>query len=89
LGKVTREKEILIAQCHIEIQTLGMYSKTVYFNSELKIKVLPKDSHEQVEEVVDVQKQLTRVKGAEIIKQADELDKLYSYDQAEKLISEF
>jgi uncharacterized protein YegL len=89
LNKVTEEKEILIAQCHIQIDTLGVASKTVHFNSELKIKVLPSGSAEIVEDVVDVQKQYTRVKGAEVIELADKLERESKYDDAQNIIKEF
>jgi hypothetical protein len=88
-NKVTEETEILIAQCHIEIQTLGANSKTVSFDSDLKIRVLPDGSTEAVVENVEVQKQYTRVKGAEIIKLADELGDSQKYEEAEKMIKEF
>lgn len=88
-NKVTEETEILIAQCHIEIDTLGIGSKTVHFHSDLKIKVLPSGSTEIIEEVVEVQKQYTRVKGAEVIEMADKLEEERNFKEAEKIIKEF
>ena len=84
-----QEKQVLIAQCHIEVETLGQHSRKVYFNSELKIDLIPIDSSEDIKEIEDVQKQYTRVQGADIIEKADELERNAQYDDAKNLIEGF
>lgn len=49
-----QEKQVLIAQCHIEVETLGQHSRKVHFNSELKIDLIPIDSPEDIKEIEDV-----------------------------------
>lgn len=82
-------RQVLLAQCHIEVETLGQHSRKVYFTSELKIDLLPIDSAEDIKEIEDVQKQYTRVQGADIIEKADELERNAQYDEAKDLIEGF
>lgn len=80
---------MLIAQCHVEIETLGQHSRKVHFTSELRVDLLPIDSPEDIKEIEDVQKQYTRVQGADIIEKADELERNARYDEARDLIEGF
>lgn len=75
-----------IAQCHIEISTLGKFAKKVHFDSVLTIELLPHNSSETVLEVEEVQKHFTRVVGAEIIETANQLEQQNKFEEANHLI---
>lgn len=88
-GVVKEETEIKIAMVTLTIETLSENPEKISFKKEVFIKILPEDSTEDTCQDIEVQKQLTRVEGAEVIEIADKLRSEGQYEEAVKMMDNF
>lgn len=88
-GSITEETEIIIGEVKFEIDSIGENPVKKTYNRTLKLKLIPENSTEDIKENIDVQKQLTRVVGADIIEVAQELNDAGKHDEAMDVIKNF
>lgn len=88
-GDITEETEIVIGEVTLTIDTIQTPKVTKTYKTQLKLTLVPESFNGDLQEDVNVQKQLTRVKGADIIDLAQELENNGKYDEAMKVIETF
>lgn len=88
-GTITEETEIIIGEVLFEIESIEEIPKKKILSQTLKLRLIPEESSEDIKENEDVQKQLTRVIGADVIDSAQKLNENRNFEEAIAIIDSF
>lgn len=86
---ISQETRIKIGEIIISVDTLNKIPKTIKISKEIYVTLIPEKSIEEVKENEEVQKQLFRVEGADVMEVADQLKDGGKYDDAIKYMEDY